>query len=157
VAKCFFFWMVRFLRLKYQQVELVFIAHDTEAEIVTEQDFFGRGEGGGTRCSSAYHVAREHMAQHYPSARWNVYLFAFSDGDNEPGDNARCTELVTDLLQECAMVAYGEIPWSGTAEYPYSTLLKAFLTITHERFMTTRLRSKEDVYGALQRFLMHGG
>ena len=40
IAKSFFFWMVRFLQLKYQKVEMVFIAHDTEAQVVPEQDFF---------------------------------------------------------------------------------------------------------------------
>lgn len=31
VARNFFFWMVRFLRTKYENVEIVFIAHHTEA------------------------------------------------------------------------------------------------------------------------------
>ena len=54
VAKSFFFWMVRFFRLKYQHVETVFIAHDTEAQVVPEQDFFTLSNSGGTLCSSAY-------------------------------------------------------------------------------------------------------
>ncbi|MBX6396333.1 MAG: DUF444 family protein, partial [Alicyclobacillaceae bacterium] len=53
-ARCFYFWMVRFLRRKYQRVEIVFIAHHVEAKEVTEDEFFSRGESGGTRCSSAY-------------------------------------------------------------------------------------------------------
>ena len=57
IAKSFFFWMVRFLQLKYQKVEMVFIAHDTEAQVVPEQDFFALAQGGGTRCSSAYQLA----------------------------------------------------------------------------------------------------
>jgi hypothetical protein len=40
IAKSFFFWMVRFLRLKYQRVETVFIPHDVEAAVVSEADFF---------------------------------------------------------------------------------------------------------------------
>ena len=67
IAKSFFFWMVRFLRLKYQHVETVFIAHDTEAQMVPEQDFFALSNSGGTRCSSAYQVALEHLQQHHPA------------------------------------------------------------------------------------------
>src|SRR5712691_7051736 len=72
IAKSFYFWMVRFLQLKYQQVETVFIAHDTEAQIVQEQDFFALSNEGGTRCSSAYQVALEHLRQQHPASRWNI-------------------------------------------------------------------------------------
>ena len=40
VARSFFFWMTRFLRHQYEQVEIVFIAHHTEAKEVTEEEFF---------------------------------------------------------------------------------------------------------------------
>lgn len=56
-ARSFFFWMTRFLRRKYEHVEIVFIAHHTEAKEVTEEEFFNRGESGGTICSSAYQKA----------------------------------------------------------------------------------------------------
>lgn len=156
IAKAFFFWLVRFLRLKYQHVELVFIAHDTEAEFVTEKDFFGRSEGGGTRCSSAYKVALKHMQQHYPSARWNVYLFHFSDGDNEYADNAVCKGLIEALLQECQQLGYGEIPWASTTVSAASSLLQTLLQVHHPHFLTAVLRTKEDVQAALQAFLGAG-
>src|SRR3712207_9537323 len=89
-----FFWLVRFLRLKYHTVDTVFIAHDTEAQVVPEQDFFTISNSGGTMCSSAYRVALEHLQQNHPRARWNNYVFHFSDGDNWDEDNARCKEVV---------------------------------------------------------------
>ena len=39
-ARSFFFWMIRFLRSKYETVEIEFIAHHTEAKVVSEEDFF---------------------------------------------------------------------------------------------------------------------
>ena len=54
IARSFFFWMTKFLRSKYETVEIEFIAHHTEAKVVTEDDFFTKGESGGTICSSAY-------------------------------------------------------------------------------------------------------
>src|SRR3990167_3833816 len=77
IAKVFFFWMVRFLRLKYRNVETVFIAHDTQAHIVPEKDFFAITEGGGTMCSSAYALALKNILHHHPSSSWNAYLFHF--------------------------------------------------------------------------------
>ena len=40
MARSFFFWMTRFLRTKYETVEIEFIAHHTEAKVVSEEDFF---------------------------------------------------------------------------------------------------------------------
>ena len=109
--------MVRFLRLKYQKVEMVFIAHDTEAQVVPEQDFFALSQSGGTRCSSAYQLALAHLQQHHPASRWNTYLFHFSDGDNLPDDNAVCKGLVETLLRHCSMVGYGEIRYRDDASF----------------------------------------
>jgi hypothetical protein len=162
IAKSFFFWLVRFLKLKYQTVDMVFIAHDTEAQIVPEQDFFTISNSGGTMCSSAYRVALEHIQQHHPHARWNNYVFHFSDGDNWSDDNARCKALVTQLLDHTAMVGYGEIRyqdeasfygWGHTYSPSWSTLHQELSTMVHQRFMTVAIKQKADVYQALQTFL----
>src|SRR5204863_6512242 len=57
IARSFYFWMVRFLRTKYDNVEIVFISHHTEAREVSEEQFFTQGESGGTVVSSAYQLA----------------------------------------------------------------------------------------------------
>lgn len=38
--------MTRFLRTKYETVDIEFIAHHTEAKVVSEEDFFSKGESG---------------------------------------------------------------------------------------------------------------
>ena len=162
IAKSFFFWMVRFLRLKYRQVETVFIAHDVEAEVVSEEDFFALSNSGGTKCSSAYQVALEYLQQHHPASSWNTYLFHFSDGDNLPNDNATCKTLMEALLQHCAMVGYGEIRygddasffgWIGQTAYTPSSLQKALQEIDHARFLSVTITHKEELYQVLQSFL----
>jgi uncharacterized protein len=162
IAKSFFFWLVRFLKLKYQTVDMVFIAHDTEAQIVPEHDFFTISNSGGTMCSSAYRVALEHIQQHHPLVRWNNYVFHFSDGDNWNDDNARCKALVRQLLEHTTMVGYGEIRyqdeasfygWANSYNPSWSTLHQELSTIAHQRFMTVAIKQKEDVYQALQTFL----
>jgi uncharacterized protein len=162
IAKSFFFWMVRFLRVKYRQVETVFIAHDVAAQVVPERDFFTLSNAGGTRCSSAYQVALEYLQQHHPAARWNTYLFHFSDGDNIPNDNMTCKTLVETLLTHCRMVGYGEIRyrddasfygWLGQSTAAPSSLQHALQQITHPQFLSVTINHKEDLYQVLQKFL----
>jgi len=162
IAKSFYFWMVRFLQLKYRKVEMVFIAHDTEAQVVSEQDFFGISHGGGTRCSSAYQVALAHLEQHHQTERWNTYLFHFSDGDNLPDDNATCKALVETLLPHCRMVGYGEIRyrddasfygWIGQADAAASSLQYALQGITQPHFLSVTITHKEELWQVLQQFL----
>jgi sporulation protein YhbH len=162
IAKSFFFWMVRFLRMKYRQVETVFIAHDVEAQVVPEADFFTLSNAGGTRCSSAYQVALEYLQHHHPVARWNTYLFHFSDGDNLPNDNTTCKTLVETLLTHCRMVGYGEIRyrddasfygWLGQSTAAPSSLQQALQQITHPQFLSVTINHKEELYQVLQTFL----
>ena len=99
IARSFYFWMVRFLRTKYDNVKIVFITHHTEAKEVTEEEFFTHGESGGTQVSSAYELALQIIDERYNPDDWNIYPFHFSDGDNLPWDNERCVELVQQLMR----------------------------------------------------------
>lgn len=149
IARSFFFWMVRFLRTKYQNVEIVFLAHHTEAKEVTEEEFFTKGESGGTRCSSVYKLALDIIDSRYPRDDYNIYAFHFSDGDNLTSDNEQCIKLIEQLLMKCQLVGYGEI------EGPYyytSTLSSAYKRVTHPRFVSVSIRDKSGVYPALKTF-----
>jgi sporulation protein YhbH len=88
LARSFFFLLYRFLCTRYQNVEIVFIAHHTEAREVTEEEFFHKGESGGTFISSGYNKALEIINERYHPGLWNVYAFHCSDGDNFESDNA---------------------------------------------------------------------
>lgn len=109
IARSFFFWMTRFLRTRYEKVEIVFIAHHTEAKEVTEDHFFRKGESGGTICSSAYRKALGIIDKRYPPHRYNLYPFHFSDGDNLTSDNQRCVTLVKELMKRCNLFGYTEV------------------------------------------------
>jgi len=162
IAKSFFFWLVRFLKIKYQNVDLVFIAHDTQAQVVEEKDFFSISNSGGTMCSSAYRLALEHIVNNHPRDKWNNYVFHFSDGDNWSEDNQRCKEAVSEMLEHTTMVGYGEIKyrdeatfygWGHSFDTAWSTLHQEFGAIKHQRFITVAIKQKEDVYQALRDFL----
>lgn len=148
IARSFFFWMTRFLRTKYEKVDIQFIAHHTEAKVVSEEDFFTRGESGGTICSSAYVKALELIHSSYPPSKYNIYPFHFSDGDNLSSDNRKCIELVQEIIALTDFFGYGEInPYHRS-----STLMNAYRNINDEGFQYFILKQKRDVYYAMKHF-----
>ena len=161
IARSFFFWMVRFLRTKYDNVEIVFISHHTEAKEVTEEQFFTQGESGGTVVSSAYQLALEIIKERFPPSDWNIYPFHFSDGDNYYSDNEEAVRLADELISTCNLFGYGEIGEEGTSGYRRSS--GALLSIFNdrlsrkERFIGVRIDEKEDVYPALKQFFGQRG
>lgn len=156
IARSFYFWMVRFLRTKYDNVEIVFISHHTEAKEVNEEQFFTQGESGGTVVSSAYQLALEIIRERYPPRDWNIYPFHFSDGDNYYSDNEEAVRLANELMTTCNLFGYGEIGEEGSSGYRRSS--GALLSIFNdrlknkERFVGVRIDDKEDVYPALKQF-----
>ncbi|AKM17859.1 hypothetical protein GARCT_00557 [Geobacillus sp. 12AMOR1] len=148
MARSFFFWMTRFLRTKYETVDIAFIAHHTEAKVVSEEEFFTKGESGGTICSSAYRKALELIETKYSPSRYNIYPFHFSDGDNLTSDNARCVKLVQELMKVSNMFGYGEVNQYNR----HSTLMSAYRNIKDEKFRYYILKQKSDVFHAMKTF-----
>lgn len=148
MARSFFFWMVRFLRYKYKTVKIEFIAHHTEAKVVTEEAFFSRGESGGTICSSAYRKALELIEEKYHPSRYNIYPFHFSDGDNMTSDNPACMKLIEDIIGISNVFGYGEVnPYNR-----HSTLMRAYKHIDNPKFRHYILKENQDVYHAMKSF-----
>ena len=170
IARAFFFWMVTFLRIKYQHVETVFIAHDTEAQVVPETDFFTLSNSGGTRCSSALRLTIDHIKQYHQPEVWSTYIFFFSDGDNLPNDNAVCKQLTVELLMLANMLGYGEIRyrddasfygWMGQTPYSLSSLQTALNEVKNDKAVKNRehlvvetIQNRDEVYPILQKFLI---
>ncbi|MYL32531.1 sporulation protein YhbH [Pontibacillus yanchengensis] len=148
MSRSFFFWMTRFLRTKYETVDIEFIAHHTEAKVVSEDDFFSKGESGGTICSSAYKKALDLIEEKYHPDRYNIYPFHFSDGDNLTSDNKRCLKYVNDLMDLSSMFGYGEVNQYNR----HSTLMSSYKKIEDPRFRHFVLRRKADVFYAMKHF-----
>ena len=146
IARTFFFWMVRFLREKYENVEMRFLAHHTEAKEVTEEEFFTRGESGGTRCSSVYKLALEMIEKDYPPQHYNIYPVHFTDGDNIGSDNAKAFELMQKLVEVSQIVGYGEI----LRTHYSSTLMSTLKRIADPKLRLVIIRDRNEVYEALK-------
>lgn len=151
LARSFFFWMTKFLRSKYGTVEIAFIAHHTEAKVVTEDAFFSKGESGGTICSSAYNQALELIDEKYNPNRYNIYPFHFSDGENVTSDNPKCIKLVNEIMDVSNMFGYAEVNMYNRQ----STLMRAYSNFDNPKFRHHILKGKQDVYHALKKFFQN--
>lgn len=159
IAKSFYFWMVQFLKRRYKKIDLVFIAHDSQAFLVDEKDFFSVSSSGGTTCSSAFKLAYEHIKSHHPPDLYNTYLYHFSDGDNWPNDNEVCVKYAQQLLPLVRAMGYGEILLEERSNSPWFSndqLLSSYFNkhINRTRFLSMQFRNREDVYLGLKRFFL---
>lgn len=89
LAKTFFFWAAAGLRREYQALDIVFVAHTTDAWEFSEADFFKVAGSGGTVASVGFAKVREIMLARCNPSSCNVYMFYASDGDNAADDQPR--------------------------------------------------------------------
>ena len=110
LSKRFFILLYLFLTRHYEKIELVFIRHHTQAQEVTEDEFFHARETGGTVVSSALVLMEEIIRARYSPSEWNIYGAQASDGDNWHHDSGRCRELLNDkILPLCRYYAYVQV------------------------------------------------
>jgi len=151
LARSFYFLLYRFIVARYRNTEVVFIAHHTEAQEVTEDEFFHTGESGGTKISSGYKKALEIIEGRYHPALWNIYAFHCSDGDNFDDDNAEAIRQAEALARLANLFGYGEIKPQGSESW--SSMLERYQQIRADNFVTVKIRAKEDLWPAFRSFL----
>jgi len=151
LARSFYFLLYRFILAKYQNTEVIFIAHHTEAREVTEDEFFHKGESGGTKISSGYKKALEIIKTRYPPTLWNIYAFHASDGDNFDEDNADAVKYAEELVKVSNLFGYGELKPEGS--YSWSSMFEKYAAIKSENFVLVKIHDKRDIWPAFQQLL----
>lgn len=156
LARSFYFLLYHFIRSKYQHTEIVFVAHDTAAYEVNEQQFFTRGESGGTMVSSAFDLTLDIISKRYHPSSWNIYAFQCSDGDNWANDNEKTLQLVERLKSIAQLVGYCEIcastgNWGGVG-----VLSKVYLPIIDKKMKSVEIRKKADIWPAFKKLFGKG-
>ena len=152
LARSFFFLLYQFVSTKYRNVELVFVAHHTEGKEVTEEEFFHKGESGGTFISSGYNKALEIIRDRYHPSLWNIYAFHCSDGDNFSADNPATLTAAKELCDVCNLFGYGEIKPPGFALYE-SSMIGLFRQLTVDNFKAVIIAGKEYIWPSFCAFL----
>lgn len=154
-VKALYFWIVRFLRRKYDKVEIKFIAHDYTAKEMSEKEFFTIADSGGTRVSSAYQLCSNMIQYGYPSSMWDIYCFHASDGDSW-NDEKKCVQIVNEILDMGAnLFAYAEIDMDNyrSGESELCRLLKSSTSVNSHKILVSRIKKIEDVLDSLRVFL----
>ncbi|PMK03967.1 YeaH/YhbH family protein [Vibrio sp. 10N.261.55.A7] len=144
IAKRFYVLLYLFLNRTYENVDVVFIRHHTQAKEVDEHEFFYSQETGGTIVSSALKLMNEIVTDRYPAGEWNIYAAQASDGDNWADDSPRCKELlVNKLLPTCQYYSYIEITRRShqTLWHEYEKLEQQF-----DNFAMKNIRTVDDIF-----------
>jgi hypothetical protein len=151
LARSFFFLLYQFIKMKYSDVEVVFIAHSTTAREVSEKEFFHKGESGGTYISSGYQKALEIIEQRYNPDKWNIYAFHVSDGENWEQDNNEAVKQAIELCSICNLFAFAEVMPSS---YYKGRMIKIFNDdIKADNFTVASIVNREDLWPSLKKIL----
>ena len=153
LARSFFFLLYQFVRTRYNNVQVVFIAHDAQAREVSEEEFFTKGGSGGTIISSGYLKALEIIKERFHPSLWNVYAFHCSDGDNWTQDNPAALRAARELAEVCNLFGYGEIKPLNSGSYGDS-LLELFEKIEAANFHALMIENKEDIWPSFKQLLL---
>jgi len=114
VSKTFFFWVAAGLRRQYRSLDIVFVAHTTEAWEFNEEDFFKVTGSGGTVASTGFAKVHEVMQSRFSPANYNVYLFYASDGDNAADDRVPARSELEAIAKVARYAGYVEISAAST-------------------------------------------
>ena len=154
IARSFFFLLYQFIRHRYENTEIVFVAHDTEAYECNEDQFFSRGSGGGTLVSSALEMADDIISKRFHPSVWNIYSFHCSDGDNWPQDTEKTIELTKRLKDISQLYGYCEIRPEGESfawNNGDSELQKSYVHLQDSRLKIVNIKKPQDIWPSFKK------
>ncbi|AMN48256.1 hypothetical protein ACG33_14345 [Steroidobacter denitrificans] len=153
IAKAFFFWVIQGLRRQYRDLDLVFVAHTSQAWEFQEEEFFHVSGTGGTLASAGLEKVREIIQERYNPSQYNVYLFYASDGENFPSDQIQAQAVLKELARACNYAGFLEVSVL-TGEEPDSETGKLFLELADGdgQVGAFRVAGVEDIWKAVRYF-----
>ena len=159
MARAFFFLLYHFLRAKYSNVDIVFISHTTTAKEVSEDEFFTRGEAGGTKISSCLELCLDITNKRYHPASWNIYTFHCSDGDNWQDDNKKAVLLSGQIKSISQLYCFVEITpefsddssQTNFSFHKSSKISNAYIPLKDGKFKIVNLIHSDDIWPEFRR------
>lgn len=156
IARKFFSLQYAFIKRKYPQTDLVFIAHTENSYELSEEEFFTTRLNGGTVVSPAFALAHQIIKSRYDARQSNIYLSYASDGDNYEIDNALVMEEIENkgLLTKLRHMVYAQVGQSFTAGFNWgSTLNNTMKSIasTSKKLITIEIDNEFEVFQAFKK------
>jgi uncharacterized protein len=152
IARKFFSLQYAFIKRKYPNTDLVFIAHTTEPYEMSEEEFFSTRINGGTIVSPAYTLAHKIIKERYDATQTNIYVSGASDGDNWEEDNQVVISEIQEsgFLTKLRYMVYAQV---GQQYGGYGTnLLPTMQTIANEnkKVKCLKIESEGEVFSAFK-------
>lgn len=153
LAKTFFFFALQGIRRQYTRVEVVFLAHTTEAWEFNEEQFFQVAGTGGTAASSVFGLASALLRKRYDPARYNSYLFYASDGENSAQDQPDASRRLAEIAAQVNYAGFIELGATGFRGGP-TQIAGLFKALAEGGFAAgaARLASEHDLWAAIRQF-----
>lgn len=152
LAKTFFFWVAAGLRREYRSLDIVFVAHTTDAWEFGESDFFKVAGSGGTVASAGLHKVHEIMQSRFDPATCNVYLFYASDGDNAMDDREAARGALDSVAKLSRYSGYVEITSGLRSTQSETARLFDELGIRGSSGGRCSIKDSNDVIAAVRHF-----
>lgn len=123
IARKFFSLQYAFIKRKYPNTDLVFIAHTDSPEEMDEEEFFTTRKSGGTVVSTALALANSIISSRYDADQTNIYLSYASDGDNWEEDNPKVLDELEGkgLMSKLRHAVYAQVGHSYAAGWGGAT------------------------------------
>lgn len=164
IARRWFALLYAFIKRRYNNTELLFIAHTDEAFEMNESDFFTTRVNGGTSVSPALKMINQIIKERYDPNQTNIYISHASDGDNWENDNSLVLdEMVGDggLMRKIQFFSYVEVgkmmasTWNTMVNSRDDTSLwKAYAEVrsrSQKNMSLAIIESAEDCYSVFKK------
>jgi len=148
LARTFYFLLYHFIRSKYEHTEIVFVSHDMTANEVSEEQFFTKGNSGGTIVSSGLSLVCDIVNSRYHPQSWNIYCFQCSDGDNWPDDTGRTLTLAEQIRDFSQLFGYCEIEPKDIQEgwFQEAKLSNVYQRLANRKMKCVSHNDKSDIW-----------
>lgn len=159
VARRWFALLYAFIKRRYENTDLVFLAHTDEAFELSEGDFFSTRMNGGTMVSPAIKKINEIIDARYDPSQTNIYVSHASDGDNWENDGEVSKEMLGGggLMAKIQYFSYVEVsdPSNTWTSSSGSTNLWDAYDKVHDakptKFSMAVLENPDDAYSVFKK------
>lgn len=158
MARKFFSLQYAFIKRKYPQTDLIFIAHTSDAEELTEEEFFSTRLSGGTVVSPAWILAHKIIRERYDPSLTNIYLSYAGDGDNWVNDNENVKKEIIDLLHKLRHAVYVQVGRNFAVSFAGATLWNTIENIASEykKLALIQIDDENEVFDAFKTIYAKG-
>ena len=155
MARKFFSLQYAFIKRRYPQTDLIFIAHTDEPHEMGEEEFFTTRLSGGTIVSPAWALMHQIIKERYDASQTNIYVSYAGDGDNWDSDNAAVIDEIETkgLLTKVRHAVYVQVGHSFAASFGGSVSLwnvMSSISNTNKKLAIIKIADESEVFDAFK-------